>query len=100
MALDLDLFKKHVNADDFTDDDGYLRHLLDTAEEVVVDRTNRYRCELEDPDGNLPKPLRHACYMLAAGWYHQREGISQARMHSVPDAVEALVRPYRRLSDL
>ena len=30
-VVSLALFKKHVRADDFADDDEYLQHLLDTA---------------------------------------------------------------------
>ena len=32
-SLDLDLLKKHVRADDFSDDDQYLAHLLDAAKQ-------------------------------------------------------------------
>ena len=31
-TVDLELLKKHVHADDFTDDDVYLQHLLGAAE--------------------------------------------------------------------
>ena len=44
----LELFKKHVRADDFADDDMYLEHLLDTAQEAVVTATNRTFTELLD----------------------------------------------------
>ena len=40
-VVSLALFKKHVRADDFADDDEYLQHLLDTAESAVITATNR-----------------------------------------------------------
>lgn len=96
----LELFKKHVRADDFADDDMYLEHLLDTAQEAVVTATNRTFTELLDfGGGDFPSPLRHAVMMLAAHWYNQRESVSGVQMHQVPDTLQALVRPYRKLVD-
>lgn len=37
--------------------------------------------------------------MLAAHWYNQRETVSAVQMHEVPDALQALVKPYRKLVD-
>ena len=50
-----------------------------------------------DDDGNLPKMLQQATLMLAAHWYNQRESVSAVAMHEVPDSVQALVKPFRRL---
>lgn len=97
-SASLELFKKHVNADDFGGDDDYLQHLLDTAEEAVVASTGRTPAELlEMGDGGFPRRLMHAEMMLAAHWYSQRESAAAAQMHSVPDALDALVKPYRKL---
>lgn len=99
-AVSLELFKKHVRADDFDDDDLYLEHLLETAEESVITATARTRDELtEGGTVSLPAPLRHAIMMLAAHWYNQRESVSTVQMHEVPDALQSLVKPYRKLSD-
>ena len=40
-VVSLDVFKKHVRADDFADDDDYLTELLETAESAVIKATNR-----------------------------------------------------------
>ena len=95
--LDLMLLKKQVRADDFYQDDAYLRHLLDAAVDTVVTYTNREKADLVDDDGNLPNMLQHAVLMLAAHWYNQRESVSTVVMHEVPDSIQALVKPYRRL---
>ncbi len=97
MELDIMLLKKQVRADDFYQDDAYLQHLLDAATETIVTYTNREKAELVDDDGNLPKMLQQAVLMLAAHWYNQRESVSAVAMHEVPDAVQTLVKPFRRL---
>lgn len=97
-VVSLALFKKHVRADDFADDDVYLEHLLETAEESVIMATNRTVEDLCDNyAGEVPTPLRHAIMMLAAHWYNQRESVSSAQMHEVPDSLQALIKPYRKL---
>lgn len=89
------MFKKHVNADDFTADDEYLTHLLEAAEGSVVTATNRTIEELTDSNGGMfPVPLKHAIMMLAGHWYNQRESVSAVQMHEVPDGLQSLVKPY------
>ena len=99
MEPSLALLKKQVRADDFSQDDAYLEHLLDTAKETVITATNRTEAELRemDSEGHLPKILLQAALMLAAHWYNQRESVAAVAMHEVPDSVQALVKPYRRL---
>ena len=97
-VVSLALFKKHVRADDFADDDEYLEHLLSTAEVVVITSTNRTARELVDVNtGEFPAPIKHAVMMLAAHWYNQREIVSNVQMHEVPDSLQALIKPYRKL---
>lgn len=99
-VVNLALFKKHVRADDFADDDEYLEHLLATAEESVITATNRTEQELRANNaGEFPTPLKHAVMMLAAHWYNQRESVNSVQMHEVPDSLQALVKPYRKLVD-
>lgn len=96
----LELFKKHTRADDFTDDDVYLNHLLNTAFTAIITATNRTQEELEEmgEEGKLPLPIVQAAFMLAAHWYNQRESVSASQMHEVPDSIGVLVLPYRKLS--
>ena len=94
----LELFKKHVRADDFADDDSYLEYLLGAAEQAVITATNRTDKELLTMGGgSLPTPIQHAIMLLGAHWYNQRESVSSVQMHSVPDTLQALIKPYRRL---
>lgn len=96
-VVSLELFKKHVYADDFIGDDVYLQHLLDTAEIAVINATHRSMEEIYDTYGEFPLPLKHAVMMVAAHWYNQRESVSSVQMHTVPGTLQALVKPYVKL---
>lgn len=99
-VVSLALFKKHVRADDFADDDEYLEHLLETAESAVITATNRTQEELAQMgNGHVPTPIKHAIMMLGAHWYNQRESVSSVQMHAVPDSLQALIKPYRKLAE-
>lgn len=97
--VSLELFKQHVRADDFADDDAYLRHLLEVAEEWVVRETNRSVEELKaNNGGEFPLSLVQAVMMVAGHWYNQREGVSGVQMHEVPYSLKALVKPWTKLA--
>lgn len=99
MALDLELLKKHVRADEFSEDDDYLQHLLDAAVEYVRTSTNRTEEELlELGRGEWPKPLQQAALLTAGHWYNQREAVSGVQMAEVPYTFQALVKPFRKLA--
>ena len=99
-VVSLALFKKHVSADDFADDDEYLEHLLDAAETAVITATNRSQEELEQMGGGkVPTPIKHAIMLIGAHWYNQRESVSSVQMHAVPDSLQALIKPYRKLAE-
>ncbi len=99
-VVSLALFKKHVRADDFADDDDYLNHLLEAAESAVITATNRTEEELTElGNGEFPTPLSHAILLIGAHWYNQRESVSTTQMHTVPDSLQALIKPYRKLAE-
>ena len=99
-VVDLALFKKHVRADDFAEDDDYLAHLLMTAETAVITATNRTAEELEEMGGgDMPSPIKHAILMVGAHWYNQRESVSSVSMNAVPDSLQSLIKPYRKLAE-
>ena len=97
-VVSLALFKKHCNADDFTADDDYLQHLLDTAEAHVIRSTRRTTEELQQMGGgSFPNELKHAIMLIGAHWYNQRESDAAAQVHEVPDTLQALIKPFRKL---
>lgn len=98
MAIvDIALLKKHVRADDFSDDDEYLEHLLEAAEDYVLRATNVSSPADLLVGGALPAPLKHAVLTLAGHWYNQREAVSSVQMMEAPYTLQALLKPYRRL---
>lgn len=100
MAIvDLALLKKHVRADDFSDDDDYLLHLLEAAEEYILRATNASAPKGILVGGDLPTPLRQAVLLLAGHWYNQREAVSGVQMTEAPYTIQALIKPYRRLCE-
>ena len=48
---------------------------------------------------DVPTPIKHAIMMLGAHWYNQRESVSSVQMHAVPDSLQALIKPYRKLAE-
>lgn len=99
-TVDLELLKKHVRADDFADDDEYLAHLLDAAEQYVCTATNREAAELlEMGGGKLSTMLQQAVLLIAGHWYNQREAVSGVQMAEVPYTLQALIKPYRKLAN-
>ena len=100
MAVSIELLKQHVRADDFSDDDNYLKHLIGAAEEFVRTSTNRTDEDLKVLGGgeDWPKPLQQAVLLIAGHWYNQREAVSGVQMAEVPYTLQALVKPYRKLA--
>lgn len=97
-TVDIALLKMHVRADDFSDDDAYLQHLLDAAEQYVCEATNRTGEELAElGGGKLPVTLQQAVLLIAGHWYNQREAVSGVQMAEVPYTLQALIKPYRKL---
>ena len=102
MLLTLDLLKKHVRAEDFTDDDDCLRLYLEAATEWATLYTHRTATDLHSlaPDGEsggYPATFAQAVLLLAAAYYDQREATAGTTLAAVPYGVEALLKPYRRL---
>ena len=92
-VVDLALFKQHVKADDFADDD-----LLKSATGHVIRATNRTEAELtEMGGGEFPAELQQAIMMLGAHWYNQRESNAQTIMPEVANSLQAIIKPFRKL---
>lgn len=100
MLVSPELIRQYVRADDIDGaDDALLLSCQEAAEAYVTDATERGAAELlEMGDGELPAPLRQAVLMLVAHWYNQREAVAGVQMQSVPYTIDALVKPFARLS--
>ncbi|WP_025839154.1 head-tail connector protein [Porphyromonas cangingivalis] len=99
-VVNIELLKKHVRSDEFSEDDDYLQHLLDVAEVHVLTSVNRTLAELTKiGGGKVPLEIRQAILLLAGHWYNQREAVSTTEMREVPYTLQALIKPYRKLSN-
>lgn len=92
----LALLKKHVRADDFSEDDAVLQHYMLAARDTVVDLSNRTLEEISA--GGWDRMFDQAVLMLAAHWYNQREAAAAAQMTEVPFAVATLVKRFTKLA--
>ena len=94
----LSLFKKHVRADDFSDDDDYLQQCLDAAEASVVHATNRTLDELKlMGGGSLPAPLVQAILLVGGSAYDHRENDAPQQYSEIPWGASSIIKQYRRL---
>lgn len=97
--VNLELFKKHARIDPYGLDDDLLLHYLDAAERHVELYTQRPRGELlTGPDGTLPPDLQQAVLLLAAAYVRTPEAADNLQAAPVPYGLEALLKPYRRLT--
>lgn len=105
---------------DFEDEDEIISLYGAAAEDYVINETRRTIAELNlvgyiekfgesaiedvDPDAisldkqYFPKRLKLAMLMLAAHLYRNREPVAAVNQNTVPYTLEALVKPYRRLT--
>ena len=95
----MNLFKKHVYADDIGDtDDAILSQYLDAAETAILIKTNRTADDLlEEGGGVMPTPIVQAILLLGGHFYANREAVGSSSSAALPYGIEALIRPYRRL---
>lgn len=78
---------------DFTDDDDYLESIGETVEDIVEQQIDKpLEDVVEDNDGVLPAPLKHAMKMLAEYLYDNRGSAE----NNIPDAYYYLCKLYRQ----
>lgn len=95
----LNLFKKHVRADDFSEDDEYLQQCLDAAEEIVIRATHRSVEELLSiSDGeHLPPSLTQAVLLVGGSMYDHRENDAPQQFCEIPIGATTIIKQYRKL---
>lgn len=98
--VSLELAKAQMRADDFAADDAIIQQKLEAAEEAVVRATNRSVDELMAMNGGkFPTMLTEAVLVLAGNMYDQRESTSTVARHEVPDSLQAMIKPWRKLGN-
>lgn len=81
---------------DSGEEDEYIEGLGMAAEETVEKYLNTTFEAMAEERGDVPQAVRHACYMIVADLYKNREASSAVQTHP-NHALLALLRPFRRL---
>lgn len=79
---------------EYTDEDEYLTHIGETAEEFVEQLVNQNLDETVAENGDLPKPLKQAMLIYCDYLYSTARG-SSGTDHEVPNAVYTMIKLYR-----
>ena len=97
MVLTLEEVKRQCRVDfDYHGDNDYLYWLIDVAEKEVAQRLRYNTLDEAFPDGFIPPDVRHAMMIIVATKYENAEDLSAAKLHKVPEGVDALLGPYVR----
>lgn len=95
--LTLELIKQNSRIDG-NDEDTLLELYGESAEETVLNVTDRSYEELIDTYGEVPKALIHASLMLVDLATQQRMPVSMQNLYVVPYTFDMLVKPYMKLT--
>lgn len=91
MNVSIDKVKKHLNLDEFyNEDNDYLVQLVCAAESAIAKRLNvKELSHLINPDtGYLPEDIIHAVLLLCGNWYANREAVSNLNVNKLPFGLE------------
>ena len=70
----------------------------DSAEQMVLNITNRTYEDIIECYGEVPKPLFHAALMLVETSYDNRSPISSQQTNLIPMGFDMAVKPYIKLT--
>lgn len=95
MYIDLETAKKHLNLlPDFVEDDEYILHLIDVAEQAVLVHVNEVPSVLVEKNGGcLPAPIQQAMLLMIGNFYQNREPIGNRA--ELPLSARYLIDLYR-----
>lgn len=100
MFLELAHIKKHLNIDaDYTDDDEYILYLYDVAVDVIQKHIDITFDEIMQKEGKIPNALLHALLLFIGNMYDNRESVSYASVHEVPNSLSYILNMYRDYSN-
>lgn len=97
MYITIEEIKKHLNIDNnFTEDDNYLFSLAKVAEDSVSKHIDNELKNLENENGEIPTPLKHAMLLMIGTFYVKRESVSFASITEMPLAYDYLLSLYKK----
>jgi uncharacterized phage protein (predicted DNA packaging) len=93
--LELEGILRHCRLEE-SEEHTYIESLGQAAEEVVEKYLNRSFEDIASAEGSVPQSIIHACYLIVAELYKNREASSQVQVYGNP-ALMSLLRPHKRL---
>lgn len=87
---------EHLRLDSGSEN-AYVVSCAEAAEEVVEEYLNTSFEEMAEERGKIPQAIRHACYLIVADMYKNREASSQVALNANP-AILLLLRPFKKLT--
>lgn len=94
MYVTLAKAKKHLNIDDtFTDDDDYIKDLIEVAEGAVSREIDRPLNEVAF--GKLPPQLEQAVLLMVSNLYDNRQIVAFTQVVEVPYSYKYLCSQYK-----
>lgn len=94
-VLELQGILRHCRIED-SEENAYIESLGEAAEEVVEKYLNRTMEDILEAEGAVPQSIVHACYLIVAELYRNREASNQVQVYGNP-ALMTLLRPHKRL---
>lgn len=91
MYITLIEAKKHLNIDDFfEDDDNYILGLIKVSEDIVSKRIDKPLINCVTSDGELEASVKHAILLMVGTLYNNREATTPLNIKEVPYSFEYL----------
>ena len=94
LYVPVELFRKHSYVNVENDDDAYLTHLLEAAQQAVENDINSSLMAVKSQYGEIPTALRHAIMLQAANFYENREVAAYGKITHRPFNYSYLIAPY------
>jgi len=98
LYVTVELFRKHSYVNVENDDDAYLTHLLETAQQAVENDINSSLMAVEAMYGEIPTSLTHAIMLQAANLYENREPVAYGKTTPRQYNYSYLIAPYIQLT--
>lgn len=94
LYVTVELFRKHSYVNVENDDDAYLTHLLEAAQQAVENDINSSLLTVKATYGEIPEALTHAIILQAANFYENREVAAYGKITHRPYNYSYLIAPY------
>jgi uncharacterized phage protein (predicted DNA packaging) len=88
--------KSHIQLpEDYTEEDSYIRSLIQIATMAVFNHINWTSEDIKDMSWeNLPPALLHSVRLMVGNLYSNRESVADVKLYEIPKSYDYLLSPY------